>query len=133
MHHLAYYISLLSPQFLVCCKITAEGINCVTLQEKQKALQDLQRNIQDSGYLDRCGGQLAIAGFVQRLRISAEKVSSGMITPSIVLVSNIIRLHSSVRRIVSIIVPLLLAEELLNLLQEPRFCGIIFSLSPTMG
>lgn len=27
------------------------------LQEKQKALQDLQRNIQDSEYLDRRGGQ----------------------------------------------------------------------------
>lgn len=68
-----------------------------------------------------------------KLDISAEKVSSGMITDSIVLVSDIIRLHCLVRHTVSIIVSLWLAEELLNLLQGPRFYGIVFSLSPTMG
>lgn len=68
-----------------------------------------------------------------KLDISAEKASSGMITDSIVLVSDIIRLHCLVRHVLSIIVRLWLVEELLNLLQEPRFYGIIFSLSPTMG
>lgn len=106
MHHLAYYASLLPPQFLVCCKITAKGINYRTLQGKQKALQDLQRNIQDSGYVDRYDRQLGIAGYVQKLDISAGRVNSGMLIHSIVLVSDIIRLHSSARHIISVIVSL---------------------------
>lgn len=114
MHCLAYTSSL-PLQFQVCCKIASGGINYRTLQEEQKALPALQRSIWDSRYLDRCGGQFGIAGYVQKLDISAEKFSSGMVTYSIVL-PGIIRLHSSVRCMVSIIIRLRLAEKLLNLL-----------------
>lgn len=75
----------------------------------------LQRSIWDSGYQDRCGGQSGIARSVQKLDISVEKFSGGIITYSIVLPDNI-RFHSSVRYMVSIIIPCRLAEELLNLL-----------------
>lgn len=57
--------------------------------------------------------------------ISAEKFGSNIITRSIVL-PDIIRLHSSVRCVVSTIIPLQLVKELLNLPWEPRFCGILW-------
>lgn len=60
-----------------------------------------------------------------KLAISAEKVSSGMITDSIVLVSDIIRSHCSVRCIVSIIVLLWLAEDLLGF-RSPDSMALFF-------
>lgn len=60
-----------------------------------------------------------------KLDISAEEVSSGMITDSIVLVSDIIRLHCSLKHIGSVIAPFWIAEELLGF-RSPDSMALFF-------